>query len=134
MIDRKDVVWLKVPYPGLDSGLAIQKHKYICHESSGSRKHLVKCQTFKFGLLDEHYIKHLLVRYPNAQENPFRQATVIDCDKLFITDGYVYRKDMLTTGRTDVSDDLIRRIDEELMKGGYEKIYVSNVDLRTLNG
>lgn len=45
LIDRSDVVRIKMPFPDITSNLAVNSHMYICHYVSGNTVSFVKCQT-----------------------------------------------------------------------------------------
>ena len=40
MIDKKDVIRLKIPFPNIDSGLALKSHMYICKKNVNYDKEL----------------------------------------------------------------------------------------------
>ena len=44
MIDRKDVVTIRIPFPNISSDLAVRSHMYICHHTKQRLKKFVKCQ------------------------------------------------------------------------------------------
>lgn len=82
MIEVKDVVTLRVPYPDLNSDLAAKPHMYICIYKNGLDKELVKCQTFKPKHLNKKYKPiNRVVEEPDDKRNPFINKTIIDCDK-----------------------------------------------------
>ena len=45
MINRSDVVRIKMPFLDITSNLAVNSHMYICHHVSGNTVSFVKCQT-----------------------------------------------------------------------------------------
>lgn len=85
MINLKDVITLRVPYPDVASELAINPHMYICINIPGSTCELVKCQSFKpYHLLSNSEPIHRIVEQPDISRNPFRHPTIIDLDKIFV--------------------------------------------------
>lgn len=105
---------MRVPFPNIDSNLAVRSHMYICLKQ-GSRKEFVKCQTFK----PNHLIKskppfNYLIESSDINRNPFSNKTTIDCDKSFSIEDVVIDKSLLTTRRKDVCDDLFDGIMESI--------------------
>lgn len=58
MINKKDVIRMKVPYPSVSSKLALTSHMYICKTVSGPLREFVKCQTLKPYMLINDVISH----------------------------------------------------------------------------
>ena len=80
LIDRSDVVRIKMPFPDITSNLAVNSHMYICHHVSGNTVSFVKCQTLKPYMLISSPIKHYWDEAPDIARNPFQRTTRIDCD------------------------------------------------------
>jgi len=108
LIDTKDVIKLLIPFPNIDSKLAVQAHMYICIDKSNVAFEFVKCDKLVIGK-DIKFKRYVLTK-PNIQHNPFIRTTIIDCDKTFTTTGIHYPKSLLTTKRKDISEDLYREI------------------------
>ena len=98
MIDKKDVIRLKIPFPNIDSGLALKSHMYICKKNVNYDKELIKCQTFKPKLI--FLLKNFLKEDPNSLRNPFKNTTIIDLDKVIIP------LELKTDIKSKVSEDL----------------------------
>lgn len=84
MINSKDVIRLKIPYPNISSNLAMQAHMYICYEVGNSNK-LIKAQTYKPIL--ETYVNSFIDSNEYTGEHPFKRRTLIDLDKYFYLTG-----------------------------------------------
>jgi hypothetical protein len=78
-----DVVWLKMPYPGIRSGLALTKHMYICY-MHGTDKRVLKVQSYKPHHIDKMPCRNYLVEKPDVKRNPFSKTSIIDLDKGFL--------------------------------------------------
>ena len=114
MIDKREVVVLKIPYPDIYSGLAKKLHMYICVKKVHSVKRLVKCQSMKLSnIIGGAGISNYIIETPDINRNPFSHPTLIDCDKLFIVDLIIPRS-LLAKPRPDVSLDLYNDILKKL--------------------
>lgn len=133
MINVRDVVRMKVPYPSISDGMALASHMYICHKHMGIDYEYIKCQTLKPYMLTHNPMKHYQDEQPDISRNPFKHTTRIDCDKLFLTTTVHYADQLRTTSRPDVCEDLFRAVQVELLKDGYSQIYVNEADLKNLN-
>ena len=133
LINERDVVRLKIPFPNMTSALAYSSHMYICYEKSDSVQRLVKCQTYKLSvIMGINAIKHYVKELPDIKRNPFKNATIIDCDKSFAVQ-VVIPNSLLTTTRRDICSELHVSILDELLEDGYCEYELDNQDLQTLN-
>jgi len=133
LINPKDVVRIKVPYPDISSELAVTTHMYICHCTSGNTVKFVKCQTLKPYMLLNSPIKHYWDESPDISRNPFKNETRIDCDKEFVTYGVTYDDRLKTTTRPDVCEDIMSHVLSELFSDGYDTNDINESELCLLN-
>lgn len=133
MINIRDVIRMKIPYPTIRDKLAVTAHMYICQSKNGSDHQFVKCQTLKPYMIYNNTMRHYLDEKPDIERNPFTRTTRIDCDKVFGTNGVMYSDAMKTTLRPDVSQDVFLALERELVSDGYEKFSLSEDDIRKLN-
>lgn len=133
MINARDVVTLKVPFPDISSELALKAHMYICYQRDDGKKQLVKCQTFKFGIImGKNALRHYVREKPDLHRNPFRQETLIDCDKLFATDKKIDVR-LRTVSRPDICVDLFDDVHDELICDGYAHHEINDIDFVLTN-
>lgn len=133
LINRKDVIRMFVPFPSITSGLATASHMYICRNHAGNEYEYIKCQTLKPYMLVNCTMTHYHDEKPDISRNPFLRATRIDCDKLFLTHTVSYNDRMKTTSRPDVCDDVLQKVERELMTDGFADIHINETELKTLN-
>lgn len=133
MINKKDVIRIKIPYPSVNSGLAQSAHMYICKESSNYKYEYVKCQTLKPYMFKNGTMRHYCDEQADLSRNPFEHATRIDCDKVFATELVKYDELLKTTRRSTVCDDLFQKVLAELAADGYNKEKVDETELTLLN-
>lgn len=133
MINAKDVVRMKVPYPSISDGMAVASHMYICHRRADKDYEYIKCQTLKPYMFSKNPMVHYYDEQPDISRNPFTRPTRIDCDKLFRTTTVHYNDELKTSNRPDVCEDLFRAVQEELLKDGYSDININEVELKNLN-
>ena len=133
MINKKDVIRMKVPYPSISDDMALASHMYICRKQLGNDYEYVKCQTLKPYMLINNPMIHYHDEKPDLTRNPFTRVTRIDCDKLFSTCTVTFDDHMKTTNRPDVCDDLFNKMEIELLADGYQNIKVDEVNLKILN-
>lgn len=133
MINERDVLRMKVPYPSVDSKLAASSHMYICQNAKSPHYSFVKCQTLKPYMLVNNTMKHYCDEQPDRSRNPFQKVTRIDCDKLFSTHAVSYHDSLKTTIRDDVCVELYRAVERELYEEGYLDIPIHEGDLVKLN-
>lgn len=133
MINRKDVIRIKIPFPNISSDLATKSHMYICRNVNGNTVKFVKCQTHKPAMLKTSIMKHYCIEQPDIKRNPFKHETIIDCDKEFITYNVEYNDKLKTTIRSDVCEDVIQHVDKELLCDGYDSVDINEDELASLN-
>ena len=126
MINERDVIRMKVPYPNISSQLAVQAHMYICKSAENAAFSFIKCQTLKPYMLLKNPLKHYVDEYANVARNPFKRTTRIDCDKLFSTKKVNYSKKMCATVRADVCQELYDDVISELKQDGWLDIPISD--------
>ena len=107
MINRKDVIRMKIPFPNMSSDLAVDSHMYICRNGSylGRQTEYIKCQSWKPYMLTSR----------------------------FCTSSLVYPDSMKTTRRPDVSEDVMQKVESELLDDGYAQNNLNENELRSLN-
>jgi len=84
LIEIKDVITMKIPFPDISSTLAVQAHMYICSQN-GQTKNFFKCESAK----PRHLMKNSrpfkrVKELTDPLRNPFNRDTIIDCDRFFI--------------------------------------------------
>ncbi len=124
---------MKVPYPNMNSNLAIQAHMYICRTADFNNYKFIKCQTLKPYMLYSNPINNYHDEYPDENRNPFTRPTRIDCDKIFNSINVSYSDNLLATTRRDINNDLfnilLEKIDSQLPKN----IFLDRINLARLN-
>lgn len=133
MINRSDVVRIKMPFPDITSNLAVNSHMYICHRVNGNTVGFVKCQTLKPYMLISTPIKHYWDEPPDIERNPFQRTTRIDCDKEFVSYSVCYDDRLKTTARPNVCEDVMVHVEAELICDGYISNSIVESDLLSLN-
>lgn len=133
MIDTKDVVRMKIPYPDISADLAVSSHMYICKSVKGSSYEYVKCQTLKPKMLAGKLLKHYVDEEADQSRNPFQRTTRIDCDKVFTTKSVQYDSRLKTTSRPDVCQELFDLVMDELVADGYTVIKMDEDALTRIN-
>lgn len=135
MIEIRDVIRMKIPFPWMTSGLALKAHMYICKNVISSDYEFVKCQTLKPSMIGNSNFpaKHYIDERPDITRNPFVNPTRIDCDKVFLSSGANYADSMKTTSRPDVCPELFSEVIHELEIDGYEKNKLDIEQLKLLN-
>ena len=126
MINERNVIRMKFPYPSVSSRLAVQAHMYICKSAEQPRFSFVKCQTLKPYKLINNPLKHFIDEPADLARNPFERTTRIDCDKLFITENVRYDDALIATRRSDVCQELFDNVLAELEQDGWEDISIEN--------
>lgn len=129
MINVKDVIWLKVPYPNINSGLARERHMYVCMNSETGKKEFIKISSLK----PTHFIHpiHHIIESPDINRNPFTKVSIIDCDKMLISTGIMFPIVLRTNRRPDICEDLYQQIMQESSYSG--KIVLDTQWLLSLN-
>lgn len=133
MINRKDVIRVRMPFPDISSDLATTSHMYICRQVEEDTYRFLKCQTLKPKMLGSDIMQHYWDEQPDITRNPFCHATRIDCDKEFVTTGVQYDDALKTVSRPDVSDDVINEAERELFCDGYTSHNIDESNLLRLN-
>jgi len=131
LINVKDVITLRVPYPDAVSELAKKAHMYICVGVPDPSCELVKCQSFKpYHLITGSAPVCRIVEPPDTTRNPFRHPTVIDLDKLFVATRSLFQDDLKATqGISDVLfSDIIANLSASIIR-----IALSDADLQAVN-
>lgn len=134
LINRKDVIRIKMPFPDISSVLAVNSHMYICCFNKENQVGFVKCQTLKPYMITDSPMKHYWDEEPDIQRNPFMHTTRIDCDKEFVTRDVQFDDRLKTTTRTDVCEDTMKHVEGELECDGYMTNNVQADDLLEING
>ena len=124
---------MKVPFPNINAGLALQAHMYICGKEEKPEYGFIKCQTLKPQMLGSRVVRHYVDEPADLNRNPFSRTSRIDCDKFFVTTSVEYDEKLKTTSRPDVSDELYESVKRELAADGYITILVNEDELITLN-
>lgn len=133
MINPKDVIRMKIPYPNISDKLAVSAHMYICKNVKDNVYEYVKCQTLKPKMLTSKILKHFIDEEADILRNPFQKATRIDCDKLFVTSSVQYDDGLKTITRPDVCQELYDIVMKELDEDGNEEIELVEDELISLN-
>lgn len=133
MIKERDVLRIKVPYPAIDSTLAVQAHMYICETASHPDYNFIKCQTLKPYMIGNDVIKHYCDEDPDINRNPFKRRTRIDCDKLFLTSQVLYHEKLRATARVDVCSELFCDVKIKLQEDGYLNVEIASDELAQIN-
>ena len=124
---------MRVPYPSVSDGMALNSHMYICRTSGPSCYEFIKCQTLKPYMLINNPMTHYWDESADISRNPFSRTTRIDCDKTFKTYSVTYDDALKTTSRPDVSDNVFNSVEAELLADGFQAIDVPENDLKSLN-
>lgn len=133
LIRAKDVIRMKIPYPSINSRLAVTSHMYICKTADNNRHEFIKCQTLKPKMLISNTIKRYCDEIPDISRNPFQHETRIDCDKLFTTNKVKYDAKLRTTSRPDVCQSLFDDVLTELIRDEYIQITLNESQLQQIN-
>ena len=133
MISRRCVVRMKIPFPSINSRLAVLAHMYICRQADSPRYEFVKCQTLKPYMLTGNTIRHFWDEEADIARNPFTHTTRIDCDKTFRTTTVEYDDRSLTISRRDVCEEIIFHVEEELQADGFSIIALNEDELVSIN-
>lgn len=111
MIKLRDVITIKIPFPSLNSGLAVKAHMYICERCHQHDYCLIKCQSFK----NNYYKLHnFIIEPPDENRNPFLHTSLIDCDKRFSLKNVTISEKTLTGKRRNISKELFFDIENKI--------------------
>ena len=133
MINKKDVIRMRIPFPNIQAQLAIQSHMYICMQDLIPEYGFVKCQTLKPYMLNNPVFVHYVDEPADANRNPFVRTTRIDCDKLFKTVSLDFDSEMKTMIRPDICQDLYDTTNQELLIDGHIVVLLNSDELVSLN-
>lgn len=133
MINKKNVITIKVPFPNISSSLAANSHMYICISKQGTNCKFVKCQTFKPYMLIKKDLINFIDEHKDIARNPFNNTTRIDCDKIFTTNNVVYDMKLCTSNRSDICDELADSIDQILASTNPTSYQLNEDELISLN-
>src|SRR5690625_386829 len=131
--NKKEVIRMRVPFPNVNSALAVNAHMYVCI-GDGTHKEFIKCQSFK----PKHINKRIapiqrIEEDPDIHRNPFNKKTILDCDKSFYIEDVVFGKELLATKRKDVCEELFININKEIKHQDFLKEDVDIAPLISLN-
>lgn len=121
---------MRLPFPTINSALAVHSHMYICYAHTINNYKLVKCQTFKNKFYN---LNHRIIESKNINRNPFMHKTLIDCDKLFNLDRLIIPDSLLTTNRRDICDELFSKVDTELQTDGCDIRLIERTMVKSVN-
>lgn len=124
---------MKVPFPSVSAGLALQAHMYICGKDTEPDYGFIKCQTLKPHMLGSNVMTHYVDEPADISRNPFIRTSRIDCDKFFVTSSVCYDDKLKTTSRPDVCQELYDDVKCELATDGYVIVPIDEDKLVTLN-
>ncbi|MEM5009235.1 hypothetical protein WKH57_00810 [Niallia taxi] len=133
MINIKDVVTMKLPFPNLSAELANRSHMYICLEE-GASKVMLKCQREKPTNIDVGVPPfRRITETPNLLRNPFVFTTLIDCDKSFLIKDVIIDESLLAKNRRDISDEVHQLILEEFKNNPCHQEIINKEDICSVN-
>ena len=121
-INKKDVITMKIPYPDINSQLAIQKHMYICCKKEKEHHGFDKVQTLKPYMINNPTFVNFVDEMADINRNPFAHQSRIDCEKIFTTTKIEYEDSIKTYKRPDVSNELFSKIKSKLSGYNYSII------------
>lgn len=133
MIKEQDVIRMKVPFPSVDSKLAMNAHMYICGKDTAPHYGFIKCQTLKPYMLNKRIIAHYVDEVADATRNPFNRTSRIDCDKLFVSYAVHYDDRLKTTTRPDICGELYGKVKQTLTSHDYQTVAMDEEKLVALN-
>lgn len=114
MTKIKDVITVKIPFPDIDSNLAVNPHMYLCIQD-GVNKKFLSCQTRKPMLLAKNRPPFRYVdENVDPSRNPFNKATLIGCDYAFCFDKIHVSSRLLTVTRRDVCEEVYDKVIKEI--------------------
>jgi len=133
LIEQKDVVRMRIPFPDINSSLAVYSHMYICIKE-GLEKEFIKCQTYK-------PLKHLsgeppyvfIIESADINRNPFNHTSIIDCDKKFRVNNVVISRELLTTNRKDICVELFTDIMQKIQHEDFMCEDLDPIEVASIN-
>lgn len=94
---------MRVPFPTIESNLAVCAYMYLCLDN-GEQSKLLSCQTDKpLLLLDTRPPYHYVKERNDPSRNPFKHETLTACDYAFLFKKIVFADRMHIRTRPDVS-------------------------------
>ncbi|MBU5272851.1 hypothetical protein ACN9UU_08365 [Staphylococcus caprae] len=125
MINIRDVVKIKMPFPNISSALACRAHMYICCDNSDFDK-VIKVQTFKPFLLTR--IENYLDSDYYIGEHPFKDKSLIDLDKCFnIEKGKLTKKLKVANNNGQISE----RFHSDIMSNTTNLFFCNDIHINT---
>ncbi len=126
MVERKEVVWIRLPFPSVSDKLARISHMYICLDRKDDDHWFAKVQTDKPSA--RIHMTDFIPEPADKNRNPFRQNSLIDCDKRFLIEDCAISPDAYPVdGRKDVCDDLFDEVSKLIKGKPIENINVDTV-------
>jgi hypothetical protein len=118
-----------IPFRKTSSRLAQAKHMYVCIQG-GNDKQFVVCQSYK-PIQESASCPpfHCIFEDADIKRNPFKWKTTIDCDKAWCISNVIIDKNMRTTRRPDVCQELFIDI---MSKIKYDGFMQKNLDVKAL--
>lgn len=111
MINQRDVVTIRIPFPDIASTLAVRSHMHICFQP-GIEKQLLKIQTYKHKHDINMPCKNYIILQSNSYEHPCRNKSIIDLDKLFLVNNIRIPRDLLA--ERPISENIYNEIKNKL--------------------
>ncbi len=131
MISIQDVIKMRVPFPNIDSNLAVSAHMYICIKDGGE-KEFIKCQTFKPAHLNSGNQPYVFIKERvDPLRNPFRKTSTIDCDKSFVIKKVIISKDLLAS--RNICDCLYNEITDKISHEKFASQVLNENEIVTIN-
>ena len=120
-----------VPFPAINSGLALQSHMYVCMRD-GLDKEFIKCQTFKpTHLISSNPPYQYLVEEVDTSRNPFLRKTTIDCDKSFCVSNATL--DLRLLAQRNVCSSLFTDIINKIRHMAFRQVTLNPQELSNIN-
>lgn len=130
MIKQRDVITIRLPFPNLNSALAVRSHMYICENEKQNDFCFIKCQTYK----NKNYnLNHYLIEDVDISRNPFNKVSLIDCEKRFNVRNVSISEDILAKKRRNVSEELFKLIKQTINEEECDNKEMDRKDVCTIN-
>lgn len=133
MINKREVCRLKIPFPNIESGLAIKAHMQICIDPV--KNQFLTCQTAR-----PHLAKpgrppfNYVIEIPDLERTPFQHPTLIDCDKSFeLSEQVEVLARAKTALRPDICEELFLTLLHKINHDKFRIIKIQLDELETLN-
>ena len=131
MISEKDVIKVLMPFPDINSDLALIKHYYIWHSNVQNNKVLFKCQTHKATMIakcggnKKFRENYYLIRVGN--QVPFIRNTVVDKKQIFaLNDTMIPKKYLSPEKPSNIPEQIYGDIVKEIITDSNPPIRVIN--------